>query len=182
MSNEIGVWADDEFKATWSVKSDCNACAILGKKSYFLLQRDSKGLKDVAMHSKGMPTCQVLRKFYDINHYMKEDVLKELFDNQSTSVSYNGIFKRADKDDLSFKTFENIEFKKKINVTKCGFNINTMQFTAYSFLPEIKSSTTPYLTYTHSPCSYFDCPYCDVWYLHLAQSLNYYNYQYDRLL
>jgi hypothetical protein len=182
MSNEIGRWKDNEFLATWSIKSNCDACAILGKKSYFLLKRDAKGLKDVAMHSKGMPTCQVLKKFYDANLYMREDVLKELLDNRSTPVTFNGIFKRANKDDLSYKTFENKEFKKKINVTKCGFDPDLMYATAYSFLPSIPSTVSPYLTYTHSPCSYLNCPYCDVWYLHIAQSINYYNYNYDRLL
>ena len=182
MSNEIGTWRDNEFQATWSVKSNCNACAILGKKSYFLLKRDKNGLKDVATHSKGVPTCQVLKKFYDANNYMREDILKELLDTKSTPVVFNGIFKRATKDDLSYKTFENKEFKKKINVTRCGFDIKTMHATAYSFLPNIPSSTSQYLTFTHSPCSYFACPYCDEWYLHIAQSIDYYHYRYDRII
>jgi hypothetical protein len=179
ISNAIGVWKDNEFQSTWSVKDNCNACAIMGKKSYFLLKRDAKGLKDVAVHSKGVPTCHVLKKFYQ-NGYLKEEVLKALLDNSSESISFEGIFKRADKDDLSYKTFENKEFKKKINIAKTGFVAESMFAQAYSFLPQVKQSR--YLTLIHSPCSYFNCPYCDEWYLHIEQSIEYYNFKYDRII
>jgi hypothetical protein len=175
-SNEIGSWENDTFKNTWSVKAKCNAVVVLGKKSYFMLQKDELGYKDVAMHSKGVPSQHVAAKFYKDN-YMLMDVVKKLLLEKQLLITFPGIIRKKVQEDLSRKLFHNWEYNKKINVTTLGMDPFIPKF---SFLPNIYQDD--FLSFTHSPCEFQNCKHCNPWYCHIKQSLNAYNWKYDRIL
>jgi hypothetical protein len=180
ISNDVGKWENDKFNDTWSVKYNCNAVIILAKKSYFLLNKDEKGYKDVTIHSKGFPLCEVKKMFYE-DDYLKMDLFKALLESDNVEIKYNGIIKKIVPEDLSQKTFINWEYKKQLNVVKCGPNTSIYPIATYKFLPEIKSGKE-LLTFTHSPCCYLDCEACRQWYFKIRQSLENYNYKFDRLI
>jgi hypothetical protein len=118
--------------------------------------------------------------FYE-DDYLKMDLFKALLESDNVEIKYNGIIKKIVPEDLSQKTFINWEYKKQLNVVKCGPNTSIYPIATYKFLPEIKSGKE-LLTFTHSPCCYLDCEACRQWYFKIRQSLENYNYKFDRLI
>lgn len=184
MSNEIGTWQGDHFQVTWSEKSKCNAAAIFGKKSYFLLNEDEKGFKDVVVHNKGIPNREVVKQFYT-DSYLKKHVLDEMLEKGIVNITYQHINKERDEHDLSRKKFYNETVTKKLNVAELGGkHTKHGYFYNYSFMPRVIPSPceTTIVHFTHSPCHYLDCSYCLEWYFNLAQSLEAYNWKFDRIV
>jgi hypothetical protein len=182
MSNEIGTWENDAFTVTWSEKASCNTAVIFGKKSYFLLNEDDKGFKDIVVHNKGLPTKEVVKHFYE-DSYLKKDVLDEMIDKGTLQICYQHIAKERDEADLSRKTFYNEYITKRLNIAELGgsFKKNGF-FYNYSFMPKVVSNDDTKVNFTHSPCHYIDCTYCSEWYFNLAQSLEAYNWKFDRIV
>jgi hypothetical protein len=181
ISNDIGYWENNRFLDTWSVKSRCNAVLILAKKSYVLLNQDKQGLKEVAIHSKGVPVREVAKEFFE-NGYIKRDLVMQLLESGSTSLSFGGILRKAVDTDYSMKTFVNHTYTKKINVARLGFDDQLDRaIYNYEFLPKIPSQFD-YLNFVHHPCEYIDCDYCAKWYFFVSQSLEHYNFRFDRLI
>ena len=182
MSNEIGIWENDHFKITWSQKYDCNTAVLLGKKSYLLLNEDEKGFKDVVVHNKGIPTKQVVKQFYD-GAYLKKSVLDELLSTGRVSINYQHILKTRDTNDLSQKTFFNETISKKLNVAELGgSHLLHGGLYNFSFMPKIPTKESEQVYFTHSPCHFLDCEYCVEWYFNLAQSIEAYNWKFDRII
>jgi hypothetical protein len=181
ISNDIGSWENNQFSDTWSVKANCNSVLILAKKSYVLLQKDDKGLKEVCIHSKGVSVKEVAKEFFD-GDYIKKDLVLKLLDSGSHTLKFDGILRKQVDVDLSMKTFTNHTYTKKINVVKLGFDemVDRVVYN-YEFLPKIPSQID-YLNFVHHPCEYTDCQYCKTWYFFVAQSIEHYHFRYDRII
>ena len=174
-SKEIGCWdGKNDFNVTWGIKTKkeskkANALFVLAKKSYLVLNEDENGnFKNVMIHSKGINVVEFTKYFLKEDGFVDVEKIHSFIKEGSHLFKYDYIKKSIEKQDYIQKTFTNTTQEKLISLAELG--VHKEEFMSQnSFLPKI--AVSEYLSFTHHPCCYTECQYCNQWYFRNRQQL-----------